>query len=98
MLDQYGTGVAMNIALEHHKQRRDLLMFSALPDAPVLPIDPPSRSRRVLQRLSTVARTLRRRSRTGDVAGCYRAATGSPAVCRAGEQVAQPSAVTAAPG
>lgn len=49
MLDQYATGIAMHMALEQHKRRRDLLMFSALPDAPVRPIDPPTRAERVWQ-------------------------------------------------
>ena len=76
MFDQYGTGMAMQISLEQHKQRRDLLMFSALPDAPVLPIEPPTRAERVWQRLSLSVRTLRRSSPTGGATACRPGAVG----------------------
>jgi hypothetical protein len=81
MLDQYAAGMAMNMVLEQHKRRRDLLMFSALPDAPVRPIDPPTRAQRLLRQLSSMSRTFRRTSRTGDVVPCRQPVTGSPSTC-----------------
>ena len=75
MLDQYATGIAMHMALEQHKRRRDLLMFSALPDAPVRPIDPPTRAERVWQ-LARSVRTLRRTSPTSHGAPCRPVAAG----------------------
>lgn len=51
MLEPLGTALALLLDVEDHRRRRDLLMFSALPDAPVLP---PGRARR--SRLTGAAR------------------------------------------
>jgi hypothetical protein len=61
MIDQYATGIAMKIVLAQQAKRRDLLMFSALPDAPVLPAAPPSRPQRMVRRLLSTITAVRRR-------------------------------------
>ena len=59
MIDQYATGIAMKIVLAQQAKRGELLMFSALPDAPVLPSFPPSRTRRVVRRLLSTIKAVR---------------------------------------
>lgn len=51
MFDAFATATAIVLGGRDHRNRRDLLMFSALPDAPVLPVEEPRwvRARRVLR-------------------------------------------------
>lgn len=55
MFDSYAAAVAIALGSRDHRDRRDLLMFSALPDAPVLP-DRVSRWSRIKAALRRVDR------------------------------------------